>query len=117
MAKKHVLHMIDDLDGTEAHQTVRFGLDGKHYEIDLKDEHAQQLRDSLGRFVGFARVVTPAKGAGRPVARGTASRAAAASKEHLARVREWAKSQGHHVADRGRIPTNIVAEYEAAHRH
>jgi hypothetical protein len=35
--------------------TVRFGLDGTEYEIDLNAEHAQQLRDALARYVGAAR--------------------------------------------------------------
>jgi hypothetical protein len=39
---------IDDLDGSEAEGTVRFGLDGTEYEIDLNAEHAQALRDALG---------------------------------------------------------------------
>ena len=34
---------IDDLDGSAAEGTVRFGLDGTEYEIDLNTEHVQQL--------------------------------------------------------------------------
>jgi nucleoid-associated protein Lsr2 len=35
--------------------TVRFGLDGTEYEIDLSAEHAQELRGALARHVGAAR--------------------------------------------------------------
>ncbi|WP_424923364.1 Lsr2 family DNA-binding protein [Actinocrispum wychmicini] len=31
-------------------------------------------------------------------------------------IRRWARAQGHRVANRGRIPGHIRAEYEDAHR-
>ena len=46
---------IDDLDGSAAEGTVRFGLDGTEYEIDLNAMHAQELRDALARYVGAGR--------------------------------------------------------------
>jgi hypothetical protein len=49
MAQKVQTLFIDDLDGTEADGTVRFGLDGTEYEIDLNAEHTQQLREALAR--------------------------------------------------------------------
>ena len=55
MAQKVQTLFIDDLDGSEAEGTVRFGLDGAEYEIDLNAEHAQALRDALARYVGAAR--------------------------------------------------------------
>ena len=51
MAQKIQTVFIDDLDGSEAEGTVRFGLDGTEYEIDLSAEHAQALRDALARYV------------------------------------------------------------------
>ena len=51
MAQKIQTLFIDDLDGSEAEGTVRFGLDGTEYEIDLNGEHAQALRDALARYV------------------------------------------------------------------
>jgi hypothetical protein len=55
MAQKIQTLLIDDLDGSEAAGTVRVGLDGAEYEIDLNAEHAQALRDALARHVGAAR--------------------------------------------------------------
>src|SRR6266581_4067507 len=55
MAQKIQTLFIDDLDGSEAEGTVRFGLDGTEYEIDLNAEHAQALRDALARYVQAAR--------------------------------------------------------------
>ena len=55
MAQKIQTLLIDDLDGSAADGTVRFGLDGAEYEIDLNARHAQELRDALARYVGAAR--------------------------------------------------------------
>ena len=51
MAQKIQTLFIDDLDGSEAEGTVRFGLDGTEYEIDLNAGHAQALRDALARYL------------------------------------------------------------------
>ncbi len=66
MAQKIQTLLIDDLDGSAAEGTVRFGLDGAEYEIDLNARHAQELRDALARYAGAARRVG---GAGRRSAR------------------------------------------------
>jgi len=47
MAQKIQTLFVDDLDGSEAEGTVRFGLDGAHYEIDLSAVHAEELRSML----------------------------------------------------------------------
>ena len=52
MAQRVQTLLIDDLDGGEAEGTVRFGLDGAEYEIDLSAEHASALRRALARFSG-----------------------------------------------------------------
>ena len=55
MAQKIQILLIDDLDGSAAEGTVRFGLDGTEYEIDLNARHARELRDALTRYVHAAR--------------------------------------------------------------
>jgi len=47
MAQKVDVRFVDDLDGSEASGTVSFALDGRAYEIDLSEENAAKLRDSL----------------------------------------------------------------------
>ena len=54
MAQKIQTLFIDDLDDSEAEGTVRFGLDGTDYEIELTAEHAQALRDALGWNPGWS---------------------------------------------------------------
>jgi hypothetical protein len=66
VAQKIQTLFIDDLDGSAAEGTVRFGLDGTEYEIDLNAKHAQALRDALARYVSAAR---RANGAARRPAR------------------------------------------------
>ena len=88
MAQKVQTLFVDDLDGSEAEGTVRFGLDGTEYEIDLNAQHARQLRDALSRYVAAGRRV----GAGtRRPARG--GRKAQPNALNTTEVREWAKTQ------------------------
>lgn len=109
MAQKIQTFFIDDLDGSEAEGTVLFGLDGTQYEIDLSTDHAKELRTALARYID----------AGRRVA-GTARRAvqngrnAPANGVSNTEVRAWAKAQGLEVKERGRIPADIISQYQAA---
>ncbi|WP_310258519.1 histone-like nucleoid-structuring protein Lsr2 [Pseudarthrobacter oxydans] len=67
MAKKTVVLLEDDIDGSEASETISFALDGSDYEIDLSEGHANELREALARFTNAGRKV--AGGRGRPAAR------------------------------------------------
>ena len=109
MAQKVQTLFIDDLDGSEAEGTVRFGLDGAEYEIDLNAEHARELRDALARYVGAAR---RAGGSARRSAR--AGRRGSAGGPNPTEVREWAKEQDIEVKDRGRVPAELVVRFKAA---
>jgi nucleoid-associated protein Lsr2 len=109
VAQKIQTLFVDDLDGSEAEGTVRFGLDGTEYEIDLNAGHAQALRDALARYVQAGR---RAGGGSRRPARG--GRRAAAGGLDTTEVREWAKAQGIEVKDRGRIPAELVVKFKAA---
>ena len=109
MAQKIQVLLVDDLDGGEAEGTVRFGLDGVEYEIDLSAEHAEALRRALAPFVDAAR---RGPGAGRQQGRG--GQRAGASGLDTTEVREWARAQGIEVKDRGRVPAEVVARFRAA---
>jgi hypothetical protein len=111
MAQRVEVHLIDDVDGKAAAETVTFGLDGNNYEIDLSDKNAGKLRDALATYVGVARKAgrIPAKsGRGR-----SGGGSAAADREQNQAIREWAKAKGLNVSDRGRIPAEIVEKYHA----
>lgn len=120
MAQKVLVQFVDDLDGSvgEDVSTVTFALDGVNYEIDLREVNAAKLRDSLQDFVNSARRtggrikrgITPAQAPSTP-ARTTETR----SKEQTKAIREWARKNGHDLADRGRIPANVIEAFEASH--
>jgi hypothetical protein len=103
--RTHILY-VDDIDGGEADGTIRFGLDGTDYEIDLSDENAERFAEAVSPYVAAARKVPAARRGGR------GSRPA---RHNQSAVREWAKSQGMKVSDRGRIPSEVLAKYEGAH--
>jgi hypothetical protein len=108
VAQKIQTLFIDDLDGSAAEGTVRFGLDRTEYEIDLNEEHARELRDALARYVSAGR----ANGTARRPAR--AGRRVPVSRLNTTEVREWAKAQGIEVKDRGRVPAELVVKFRAA---
>ena len=111
MAQKVQTLLIDDLDGGQADGTMRFGLDGTDYEIDLSAKHAEALRKALAPYLGAARR-TPGSAARRPGRAGR--RTAHADGPDPTAVREWAKSQGIEVKDRGRVPAELVVKFKAA---
>jgi hypothetical protein len=111
MAQKVTVALVDDLDGTEAEETVEFGLDGATYQIDLSDDNAGRLRDALEEYVDHARRSGGRKRApGRPAV-GRAPRPASADREQNQAIREWARKQGMNVSDRGRIPAEVLDAY------
>jgi hypothetical protein len=107
MAQKVNIVLVDDLDGSEATETVSFGLDGTTYEIDLNDANAASLREALSGYVGHARKVTGGARRGR--------RSGGGSSSNTKDVREWAKAQGMDVSERGRISAEVQRAYDAAH--
>ncbi len=109
MAQKVQVILVDDVDGGSADETVSFALDGVGYEIDLSDANAAAFRESLARYVGLARRVGGRAAAGR----GTARRKSGDNR--TAQIREWARSNGQQVNERGRIPRTVVEAYEKAH--
>jgi hypothetical protein len=109
VAQKIQTLFIDDLDGSAAEGTIRFGLDGTEYEIDLNAGHAKELRDVLARYVDVAR---RAGGSARKPAR--ASRRPAAGGPDTTGVREWARAQGIEVKDRGRVPADLMVKFKSA---
>lgn len=110
MAKRTEVRLVDDLDGSDGSETVRFGIDGTGYEIDLGEVNAAKLRDVLAPFVA----------AGRRLGGGSARRPSAAApaapgpkRADAGEAREWLVANGYEVKDRGRLPAELVAAYES----
>jgi len=122
MAQKVVVSLVDDLDASEADETVEFGLDGATYEIDLSEANAARLRDVLADYVAHARrsggrrrSSTPAASSSTSSRRRGGGGRAAVDREQNQAIREWARKQGMTVSERGRIPSEVSEAYHKAH--
>jgi hypothetical protein len=110
MAQRTIVHLVDDVSGDDADETVAFSLDGQSYEIDLSTDNASRLRESLAEFVASARKANaPARGARR------GSAPTRRSSNGTGDVRSWARENGFQVSERGRIPSSVIEAYQAAH--
>ncbi|MBE9376131.1 Lsr2 family protein [Saccharopolyspora sp. HNM0983] len=124
MAQKVTVQLVDDVDGSTADTTVEFALDGVEYTIDLSEDNAESLRESLASYVESAR-----RAGGRKRAKGKQGKAVkqnkqnkqnkaaapnTADRERNQAIREWARNQGMQVSDRGRIPAEVVEAYDNA---
>lgn len=108
MAQKTIVHLIDDVDGGEADETVTFSLDGVEYSIDLSTSNANELRGSLSEFIEAAR-----RTGGKTAAAKAKTGSSASDRAENQAIREWARNAGHQVSERGRIPADIVAQYRS----
>jgi len=106
MAQRVTVELEDDIDGGPADETLRFGLGGMEYEIDLSKRNASRFRRQVAPYVEHAHK------AGRGQRRRSVR--AASSRERSGDIRAWAKDQGIPVSERGRIPASIVEQYKAA---
>ena len=106
MARKTVIILEDDVDGSTAEETVQFSIDGLTYEIDLSGANARKLRQGVEPFRAAARRI-----GGR---RNRASVSATTSPVDPRAVRAWAEANGIEVNARGRISADVVERYRSA---
>jgi hypothetical protein len=123
MAHRTVVELVDDIDGTKITEnkgeTVTFALDGATYQIDLTDQNATRLRDAVRVYIANARRVGDGRGRPRPVTGPVKGRSTGSSgrrdPEQTKAIKQWAKANGHQVAQRGRISRSVLEAYESAH--
>jgi hypothetical protein len=108
MAQKVHILLVDDLDGSDAEETLTFGLDNATYEIDLNAANAAKMRDALSSYVGHARKVTSRRATRKAAAAPTGGPTPAA-------IREWGRANGFDLPDRGRVSAEVRQAYAAAH--
>ena len=112
MAQRVIL--TDDLDGSEAIQTLNYTVDGQEYEIDLSEDNVQRFHAALEPFVEKS----------RPVERRVASttrrdgrrRSGSRWREDIPQIRAWAEANGYEVSARGRIKKEVLDAYDEAHK-
>ncbi|MCU1573884.1 MAG: hypothetical protein JWO93_1966 [Micrococcaceae bacterium] len=109
MAQKVKIILVDDVDGGTADETVRFGLDGTSYEIDLSGGNAENLRSALQPYVAKARKVSGRSGAPAK------NKPASGRSQDVGAIRAWARENGYEVRERGRIQAEIQEAYHSAH--
>jgi hypothetical protein len=110
VAKETYTKLIDDLDGTEAQETVNFALDGYSYEIDLSAKNANKLRNALSPYLEagtrMGRTVVSSRGGGSRAKAG-----AVVERDLNKAIRAWALKKGLDVAPRGRIRQDVIDQY------
>ena len=109
MTTKYVTLLEDDTDGSQASETVNFGLDGAAYEIDLSEKNALVLRETLTGWISHARKI-----GGRSKSGGGAAANAPFTEVDTKAVRAWADANHVKINSRGRIPADIIAQYRSA---
>jgi hypothetical protein len=119
MAQQVNVKFVDDLDGSDAAGTVSFGLDGRIYEIDLSDDNAARLRDSLASFIAAARKsggsTTTGSRRAHTMTVSSGPRPQTLDREQTAAIRAWAQQNGHQISNRGRISKTVMDAFQAAH--
>ena len=111
MARKVVVEVVDDIDGTvfgDDGESIHYAVDGVEYVIDLKDEHARELRETFEYYIDHS---TPVGGRKHR----SAAPAARRSSDETRKIRAWARGQGYELSSRGRIPAEIEQAFRAAH--
>lgn len=107
MTTKNIKVVESDLSGEADAATVTFGIAGTWFEIDLTEQEQAEFFAQLKTYQDAARKATTAPGRRRHVPETTP-----AQREE---IRAWAAAQGLEVAQRGRIPKNVIAAWEAEH--
>lgn len=103
MATRTTITLEDDISGGPAEETLQFRLGTAEYEIDLNGKNARRFRTQMAPFIDHAR---------RTSLRQRRPARPASARERSADVRAWAKARGIQVSDRGRIPANVIEQYE-----
>jgi len=107
MAKRTTVVIHDDLDQSEGASTIKFGLDGKEYEIDLSEKHEKELRDALKKFLDAATKVGSASSAPQRRKYGTGP-----ARKDTSHIRKWLREEGIDISDRGRIPIDLMQQWQ-----
>ncbi|MEW1938714.1 Lsr2 family protein [Dietzia maris] len=115
MAVRYETIYVDDLDGVEIEdgraETIKFGVDGKDYEIDLSEQNAAAFREAIQPYLSAAR---PADNGKKRAAKTSRRSSFSTTKGETGKIRAWARENGYTVSDRGRIPADILEAYNAA---
>lgn len=108
VAKETIVRITDDIDGSEAVESVRFGFRGINYNIDLNAKNVAAIEKSFEKWIQHGQKAEPG------AIRSRQRRASVSNKDQTAAVREWAKANGYKVSDRGRIAAEVRDAFNAS---
>jgi hypothetical protein len=111
VAQKTIVKTYDDLDGSEIDadgKSITFSIDGSTYEIDLSSKNVEKMREAFAVYTEKARKVSGRGGRG-------SGKAAEPAPLDTRAVRAWAEEQGMEVSARGRLSSDLIEQYRAAH--
>jgi hypothetical protein len=113
MATRTITEFIDDLTGQpgEDVKAVEFSIDGTSYTIDLAGDNAARFRDNLSPYITAGRktIGKATRASSVRIGAGPAKRDKAQTKA----IRDWARTNGYDISDRGRIPTQVEHAYNS----
>ncbi|MFD2157243.1 histone-like nucleoid-structuring protein Lsr2 [Rhodococcus jostii] len=115
MARKVVLELADDIDGTvfgDDGESISYAVDGVEYVIDLKDEHAKELRETFEYYIAHSTRVGGRKHRSDRQGNPTTGKR---PRDETKKIRAWALEQGYELSSRGRIPAEIEQWFRDAH--
>lgn len=107
-----IIKVRDDLDGSDADETITFAVRGVTYEIDLSTANVELFDKSVHQFIEVARRMQAAQKA-------SASPKAPSNPEMKRRrqeIRDWAVNNGFPDVMRSRrLPYDVIDAYQLAH--
>lgn len=110
MARREITQYFDDFDKTPLNEEdlhiVRFGFEGTDYILDLSEDNAREFQRLLEPYINAARKVTTPR---------VPRRESVSTRGNSRAIRQWAQDQGLKIANRGKIPHEIIDAYDKAH--
>ncbi|MBA2625475.1 MAG: Lsr2 family protein [Acidimicrobiia bacterium] len=119
MAQKVQVLLTCDLDEeeVEAAETVTFGFDGSSYAIELCNAHLDEFNEWMQGYIGAARRADGPRRRARSGGSATRGRTGSGGDvTEVGTIREWARSNGFKVSDRGRIAADVREAFEASQK-
>lgn len=113
MARNTIIQMTDDLDGSEATQSIEFSYRGKNYSVDLNDSNAADFDDALAPYIAAAEKAGGTQSTRSSGRRSSPKQRSSGDVDPKA-VRAWAEANGVSISPRGRIKADVLEQYRSA---
>ncbi len=111
MAQRTQVILISDLSGDELKdggQSISFSYRGADYTIDLSDKEAKGFDKAIAMYIEHSQ---KQRGGQRRIGNMRRHNEGGSDREHLRAAREWLRTNGYQVSDRGRIKAELMDLY------